>query len=481
MKATLLLGDCLDRLEEIESNSVDAILTDPPYGLSDKMPDMAEVLTHWLNGDDYAHRGGGFMGQSWDSFVPGPAVWREVYRVLKPGGSLMAFGGSRTFDLLTLAIRLAGFQIRDCLSWLYGSGFPKNYDISKGMDKAAGAERTVIGEYVWPDNKPRNTKIHQTKRNLYYDIKSDASQNDRSITAPSTPDAQKWDGYGTALKPAWEPIIWAMKPVEGGFVNNALTWGVAGVNIDKGRIGLNGEKKPIFINGVDRDRDRSSFDTGGSNRTGDYSNQGRWPANVILDETAAGMLDEQSGELRSGGSGKNNNNGTSIWGTTHRRVNNHIDLNEGGASRFFYVAKASKAERNLGLKGMPERVKIYNGTSGESSKDLKPVEKRFTTKTRNDHPTVKPVDLLVYLAGRLKPPEGGVILDPFMGSGTTGMAAVKTGWAEFIGIEIGEWYYEIAARRISWAQENWDLLEGSELDLEGVEVERGKRQLKLFE
>ena len=210
---TLHVGDCTEVLQTLPDESVDAIVCDPPYGLS-REPDVAEVLTHWLAGDDYEHRGGGFMGKSWDSFVPGPAVWSECLRVLKPGGHLVAFGGTRTFDLQTIALRMAGFEIRDVLSYMYGSGFPKSANVSRLIDKAAGVEREVVGEM--PDR--------WTGFGAVLNFATGRPRSTVPVTAgPATPEAAQWDGWGTALKPAWESIVWATKPGNGTTVDGILS------------------------------------------------------------------------------------------------------------------------------------------------------------------------------------------------------------------------------------------------------------------
>jgi len=202
----VILGDCLDVLRELPDNSIDSVVTDPPYGLS-KEPDIEEVLTKWMAGEDYEHRGGGFMGKTWDSFVPGPSIWREVYRVLKPGGHALVFAGTRTQDLMTISLRLAGFEIRDVIEWLYFNGFPKSLDVGKAFDKRAGVEREVIREYVAPDGNPRTNGTHFSAG----EIGGKRPKKDY-LTAPATPLAKKWNGWGTALKPSHEPIIYARKP-----------------------------------------------------------------------------------------------------------------------------------------------------------------------------------------------------------------------------------------------------------------------------
>ncbi|MFE0305530.1 DNA methyltransferase, partial [Bacillus altitudinis] len=265
-------GDCLAILRMLPDNSVDSIVTDPPYGLS-KEPDMAEVLRHWLAGDDYQHTGSGFMGKSWDSFVPGPSVWRECLRVLKPGGHLLAFFGARTQDLGTLAIRLAGFEIRDSIAWMYGSGFPKNMDVSKQIDKMAGVEREVISEKSNRSNfDPNSEGGGGFKRGTII------------TSAPATEAAKEWDGWGTALKPAHEPITMARKPFKGSVTANVLAHGTGALNINACRIGT--EIRSRLEAGFVRNgrTDEEVFNSGYGRPkvvTGEVA--GRWPANPIHD------------------------------------------------------------------------------------------------------------------------------------------------------------------------------------------------------
>jgi site-specific DNA-methyltransferase (adenine-specific) len=363
---TLYEGDCFEVMRELPDNSVDAIVTDPPYGLS-REPDIEEVLRHWLAGDDYYRRGGGFMGKTWDSFVPGPVVWREVCRVVKPGGHILCFAGTRTVDLMGISLRLGGFEIRDCLQWLYGSGFPKSLDISKAIDKKLGAEREVIGV----------CKRAGKEIGTY-----GAFEGNNKITVPATPEAQEWEGWGTALKPANEPIVLARKPLsEKTIAENVMKWGTGGLNIDGCRIESGGEHKRAY---QPTNHERGVY---GKQTAFQPSNkEGRFPANVILDEEAGRMLDEQ----------------------------------QEGASRFFYVAKASRSERTHG------------------------------GKVENNHVTVKPLKLMRYLCRLITPP-GGTVLDPFAGSGTTFLAAIQEGFS-CIGIEKEPEYCEIIRKRMAELQ-----------------------------
>lgn len=449
----VLEGDCVDLLRDMPDASVDSIVTDPPYGLSSQ-PDAAEVLRHWLAGDDYQHRGSGFMGRSWDSFVPGPTVWRECLRVLKPGGHLLAFFGSRTFDLGTLAIRLAGFEVRDSIMWLYGSGFPKSLDVSKAIDKAAGVEREVVGLRAYGDGQTYNGGAASGRTGG--GIMGDAVERGPSIqTAPSTPEAQQWEGWGTALKPAHEPIVVARKPLNGTVAANVLKHGTGALNIDACRIEGDVPSVPQPTYGV-RDDGVTNFGSG-EGRNGDMSTApgGRWPANVVLDPEAAQQLDDQSGDLATNEPRLNRRGattGTSIGGhdtystaALHEAITGFGD--HGGASRFYYTAKASSAERNAGLDAFEEG--IGGGMHATASQSmLTGSGNERNPMRRNVHPTVKPIDLMRWLT-RLTTPPGGTILDPYTGSGTTGCAATLEQYA-FIGCEQSPEYAAIARARIQW-------------------------------
>jgi len=370
-------GDCLDTLKNAPDNSIDSIVTDPPYGLS-------------------------FMGKGWDYDVPTVEIWKECLRVLKPGGHLLAFGGTRTYHRLVVAIEDAGFEIRDQIQWLYGQGFPKSMDISKAIDKAAGAERDVVFEGA----SGKGT----VSENAYGDGLNVNFQQ-RPITAPATPEAKQWSGWGTALKPANEPICLARKPLsETTIAKNVLKHGTGGLNIDGGRIGTD-EKLTSGRHQSGRTDPNQSFKY--ESRTEYEQNTGgRFPSNVILDEDAARVLDGQAAQ---------------------------------SVSRFFYQAKASKAERNYGCENLPT-VECGVGDDRPSGQSMQRLDGRETRAMQNTHPTVKPIKLMEYLVKLITPP-GGKVLDPFMGSGTTGVAALRCGF-EFRGIEREENYFYISQARL---------------------------------
>ena len=366
--AQLIHGDCLEVLNGMPDNSVDSVVTDPPYGLS-------------------------FMGKKWDYDVPEQAIWEECLRVLKPGGHLLAFAGTRTQHRMAVRIEDAGFEIRDMIAWAYGNGFPKSMDVSKAIDKAAGAEREVIGQ----DTKARST----SSASALPTMGGETVYQSWDITAPATESAKQWKGWGTALKPALEPITVARKPFKGTVAANVMEWGTGAINIDGCRVGPPITHQPGGLH-------RGSGSTVGS-FTGETEFErdahGRWPANLIHDGS-----DEPTELL-------------------------------GAAARFFYCAKASKKDRDEGLDGFEakSRPTMGNGIGVQSDQQK--------ANNRNIHPTVKPTDLMAYLC-RLVTPPGGVVLDPFMGRGSTGKAAVREGF-RFIGIEMDAEYLAIAEARIA--------------------------------
>jgi DNA modification methylase len=414
----LFKGDCLDQLKLIPDCSIDSIVTDPPYGLA-------------------------FMGKKWDYDVPSVEIWKEVLRVLKPGGHLLSFGGTRTYHRMVINIEDAGFEIRDQIMWIYGSGFPKSMDISKAIDKQAGAEREVIGKTKVAGGIHRGT------------MNDDGWEGrEQNITAPATESAKQWQGWGTALKPANEPICLARKPIsEKTVASNVLKHGTGAMNIDESRVGENpGYSYPNGAGG-------NSFSVGngvdGTRNTPVLSSQGRWPANVIFDEEAGKILDEQTKDQRAskprGGTTVNRTFKDAMFNMGEDSIVDGSQFNDsGGASRFFYCAKTSKSERNAGLEGMPEKqasglpMRSKDGDRGGEGIDGSETDR--TTKNQNFHPTVKPIKLMTYLIKLITPP-GGIVLDPFMGSGSTGVAAKNEGF-KFVGIERDEEYFKIASNRI---------------------------------
>ena len=411
---TIIHGDCLEELKKLDDNSVDAVITDPPYGLSNTKPkQVADVLKAWVTGDTVSvpAKRGGFMGADWDSFVPPPAVWEECMRVLKPGGHMAVFAGARTQDLMGLSIRLAGFEIRDTLGWIYGSGFPKSMDVSKTIDKAAGAEREVVG--VGVSGKSAGMQ------NLG---PSGIAGGEYDITAPATSEAQRWDGWGTALKPAIEPIILARKPLDGTVANNVLAHGVGGLNIDACRVSTDDDtSRP-----PGRDGGNATWDLSSREKPSVSHSAGRFPANVLLDEHAAKEMDKQSGWLKDRGNKRESKSTYTGGGATSFTGGGTSPLSYGaggGASRFFpvfkYQAKAPKKERPVIVREDGSKIQ---------------------------HATVKPLALMEWLV-TLITPEGGTILDPFAGTGTTLQAATNKGFNP-IGIEADADYIQLIHQRM---------------------------------
>jgi len=599
----LILGECLEEMKKFEPSTIDTIITDPPYGLS-------------------------FMGKKWDYDVPSIDIFKEMLRVAKPGATLLCFAGSRTQHRMACNIEDAGWILKDCIMWLYGSGFPKATDISKQLDKMgtnqlgwiefSKAYRKIvenssynhndIDKYLnikasscyWARTDNRGGLPPQQHWNKVKDLLGIGDEFDglyaeaereiigqkkvmgkdnaktygkfkggmQDITLSSTPEAKLWNGWKShGLKPAYEPIIVAMKPNEGTYAENALKHGVSGLNIDGSRItsdknaykddDSNDHKvlshilsdivrtlhsyKPFSLvellekdllssavsyvqswyKGKDslcdcqtyhrlydalfplfQENDQDVFQKlhdvhdsisrlrkESSNTPHDYichhstcdvsslieksyklvnelynkytpkdiQSKGRFPANIILDKEAAELLDEQSGELKSGGGIKTPLNGKK----STFRISIHKELHpytkdKGGASRFFYVAKASKSERNAGCDGLEEKqTKGGGGGIGDYLENVNSMSGKYGSEkapANNHHPTVKPIKLMEYLCKLTKTPTGGIVLDPFMGSGTTGVACKITG-RDFIGIEMEEEYIKIAEARINTSQQ----------------------------
>jgi site-specific DNA-methyltransferase (adenine-specific) len=409
-------GDNREVLKNLADNSIDSVVTDPPYELA-------------------------FMGKSWDATGVAYSVelWQEVMRVLKPGGHLLAFSGSRTYHRMAVAIEDAGFEIRDQIMWIYGSGFPKSHDISKGIDKQAGAEREVVKTgFAYGISVGQEAQGYRPADYVSKQLSNEAI----------TTEAKQWQGWGTALKPAHEPIVVARKPLIGTVAANVLTYGTGGLNIDGSRVGneivsTHHAPKGTFAGGEpNRGSDTSTY----------QNHTGRWPANVIhdgSDEVVALFPDSKGGAFpakrgqainTSFASGQETEGGFRAMGDS------------GSAARFFYCAKASKRDRNEGLDGLPSQRRAGLQGADNDKDNLDPVSERWRTQpSANHHPTVKPTDLMRYLC-RLVTPPGGIVLDPFMGSGSTGKAAMYEGF-EFVGIELTDEYLPIAKARIEFAIE----------------------------
>jgi DNA modification methylase/transcriptional regulator with XRE-family HTH domain len=450
----IINGDCLDVLKELEDNSVDSIVTDPPYGLS-------------------------FMGKRWDYDVPSVEVWAECLRVLKPGGHLLAFAGTRTQHRMAVRIEDAGFEIRDMIAWVYGSGFPKSLDVSKAIDKRGGAQVAWFGPWfrqwrklngitqkevsaLFPSktggltgcvanwelgfNMPTPeqfnlirdrfdlpfTSIEEAEREVvgqktagmgsgetFGMLQAEGRNSEATkvvdITAPATPEAKQWQGWGTALKPALEPITVARKPLIGTVAENVLQHGTGAINVDGCRVeGVGAMKWEKPRGGI--------WSTDSSAKAALVQNeQGRWPANLIHNgsEEVVGLFPQSKSTGGQASLGAFRNGDVYGKGRDEREIRDPGYGDSGSAARFFYCAKASKADRGEG----------------------------------NNHPTVKPTDLMRYLCRLVTPPKG-IVLDPFMGSGSTGKGAILEGF-DFIGIEREEEYCKIAEQRIGVVVNNF--------------------------
>jgi len=458
MKTNIILnGDCLEHMKKLPENSVDAIITDPPYGLE-------------------------FMGKDWDKFKQGKNIaggttgegtpfgrskplnsvyqydleqknqmqnhffefGKEALRILKAGGYMLIFGGTRTYHRMTCGIEDAGFEIRDCIMWMYGSGFPKSLNIGKQVDKIQGNEREIVGK----GEAGYMVDIAKTRKEQGYRPNLTKSTKEFELTKGNS----EWEGWGTALKPAYEPIILARKPLsEKNVALNVLKWGTGGLNIDACRINHNEEIKTTKRIGrkdaLVMTNESCGFDNT-KNTMASADPKGRFPANIILDEEAGEILDEQSGISKSsGGSGEKSMG--ALGDTKYGKYNKKLGENAGGlgdkgvASRFFYCAKASKSERNFGLENTDIKEKPIPINEPHNSKSLK---ERYNMVSKNNHPTVKPINLMEYLI-KLVSKEGAIILDPFIGSGTTAIACIKLN-RDWIGIEKEPEYIKIANARI---------------------------------
>lgn len=408
MEYLLICGDSLEKLKDLDENSVDSIVTDPPYEL-------------------------GFMGKKWDKtgIAFKKELWQEALRVLKPGGHLLAFSGTRTVHRMVCAIEDSGFEIRDMITWNYGSGFPKSLDVSKAIDKKFGAEREVIKV---------NGKVFTGSNN---NINGTTGEYDKLSNEPTTPQVKQWQGWGTALKPSIEPICVARKPLsEKTVAENVLKWGVGGLNIDGCRVGASEEDKKIMNdkaskNPTGKKAENVPFVEGicsGAN------NIGRWPANFIHSgcEEVVSLFPNTKSTVPSDkqkNGGKFPKDNTIKLGLEEIKRTGFDD--SGSASRFFYCAKASRKDRNEGLDGFEQKIGgRHAGTSNQE------------TYNNNHHPTVKPTDLMAYLC-RLVTPPNGTVLDPFNGSGSTGKACAREGF-DYIGIDLSQDYLDISKARIEF-------------------------------
>lgn len=435
MSSRLIHADCLEALRGLPDASVDSVVTDPPAGIA-------------------------FMGKGWDEDKGGRRQWiawlaeimGECLRVLKPGGHALVWALPRTSHWTATALEDAGFEVRDCLVHIFGSGFPKSLDVSKAIDKAAGAEREIVGKHPNPSSTRARTAM------------GDGWQESPDITAPATDAARQWNGWGTALKPASEHWWLCRKPLIGTVAENVQAHGTGALNIDGARVA--GKPRTTHAEG-----NKSAKGIYGTELKERYSYEGpdsRWPPNLLLSHTpecgdtcaegcAVAEMDRQSGPKkasfvrnRTAGARPFNNDGAP---TNYVSEKVEVTETEGGASRFFpvfkYQAKASRSERERGLTAFPERAAPkFDGGDFVRGNDNNAKDQ----KAKNHHPTVKPIALMRWLARLVTPPDG-VVLDPFMGSGTTGVACVEEGFS-FIGIEREAEYHAIATARVEHAKKD---------------------------
>ena len=389
----IILGHNLLVLRTWPDACMDSCVVDPPYGLK-------------------------FMGKAWDADVPKAIIWKQVLRVLKPGGHLLSFFGTRTYHRGVCAIEDAGFEIRDQIGYCYGSGFPKSLDISRAIDKAAGAKRKVIGKDQYAN---RGAGINGAT----FKMANSTSAKRGDITAPSTDAAKQWSGWGTAIKPAWEPIVLARKPIKGTVAENVIKHGTGGLNVDGCRIG-NDEMKCAKSDGTFKSANlaMACHNTG---RVNAGIKTGRWPANLIHDGGPE-VLDLFPGE------------------------------GDKSAARFFYCPKASRTERDAGCTTMPRAVLARSCQAIAEAERGNVVEHEAGAFNQarlvyNDHATVKPLSLMRYLCRLITPP-GGLVLDPFVGSGSTAIAAMQEGF-QYLGIDSDSKSVEIAKARLAhWSTHN---------------------------
>jgi len=551
----IINGDSYEELKKFPDNYFDSVITDPPYGLG-KEPNAEEVLKAWTSVGYLEVKGSGFMGKEWDAFVPQPLFWKEVFRVLKHGGHVVAFFGTRTYDWGVMAMRLGGFEIRDCIQWVYGSGFPKSHNISKAIDRMEGYKIENKSDFT-EFSKTTDTTKHIQRFKVCTECEKllfgqDPCKCEWRNHKGLSDMGKQWNGWGSALKPANEPIVLARKPLEKGLsiAENVLKWGTGAINIDGCRVKMS-KNDYEEIDAKSTKNPTSNYNENPTKKYGDFAEniatkpntQGRFPANLILthhpececkgmkkikaikgglggsvsmneqgfgfkkienganagglgdengeetiedwachDDCPIKIMDEQSGD-RKGWASQNHNSFNPYGGNSFNKIETdrnglHQGYNDtGGASRFFYVAKASKSERNFGLEEFEEKQTIggggtYNEEAAAKYGSIKAVAKNF-------HPTVKPVKLMQYLVRMITPPYGKV-LDPFNGSGTTGVACALENF-EYTGIELDADYCKISEARIN----NWSEIDEYEqykiINQEDESPTNNVIQTKLFE
>lgn len=443
MNASYYHGDALERLKEIPDETYTAILTDPPYGLG-KDPDMNEVLAHWLNGDDYKASGSGFKGETWDSFVPGPSVWKELYRTAKPGAFMLVYCGTRTADIMGVSIRLGGWTKRDEIevhgpidqfSWIYSTAMPKSLNISKLADKQAGEAGEVVESYDIPDHRNGHGRAYGSSMFA----REETGTMQHVVRKPVSETAKTWHGYGTALNPSHEVIMVFRKPSPYDFLTTAKLYGTGVLNIDAARIPTYGKDKEQHLKEWDRLQSEAANNSVAMNKgleaidLSSYKKDGRWPKNTLFYccdgevedcECPLRQLDAQSPASKS----VRANRGAGINGNLFKSPDYKSEVrgfnDEGSKSRFFYIDKSSRLERDMGLDGPC------------------------------NHPTVKPISLSSYLAKMVCPPDvyldDAVIAIPFSGVGSEAIGAALAGWRNIHLFEQNEDYLAMSRKRMAW-------------------------------
>ena len=471
-------GSMLDMEEVIKPNSIDAIVTDPPYEL-------------------------GFMGKSWDKsgIAFQKETWKKCLSVLKPGGHLVAFGGSRTFHRIACAIEDAGFELRDTIMWIYGSGMPKSMNIGLAIDKKNGIKSEIIGY----SNNTMPDFIDAGKKNSVNKVGINDGESANRIKQPIYKAQNEWDGWGTTLKPSFEPIIIARKPCEGTCIDNVLKYGVGGINIDECRVPMSDSDYNMITNKASKNP-TDNYNNNVAKKYGEYAlniatlpnEQGRFPSNVILtydetdkEEVCGGFPNSgngNGGEVYSYKGREYNNKDTSMFnGDKPQAPSNYND--SGSASRYFYCAKANKKDRDEGLESFQAqsdkakgnglgRICEFCGTPQLRAKDCKcKIKSWILPPQKNIHPTVKPTELMQYLV-RLVTPKGGTVLDPFNGSGSTGKACMYENKErnvdyKYIGIELTEEYLPISKARIEYVK--------NASSIEAIKTEKPQNYGSLFD
>jgi len=483
------LANIKDWAANYDGELFDGILCDPPYHLvsmtkrwgSDKAHNTPIMDTK--EGGVFARSAKGFMGKDWDGvdengigIAQDPEMWALLYKLLKPGAHLLAFSGSRTYHRMAVAIEDAGFEIRDMIEWVYGSGFPKSLNIAKQLDKmvtdtpgvssektdnAVGLNGATDQPSSWDNNEYGGGNAKCPICNKWF-ISGSPCVCPKEKVSYKTNEAQYWEGYGTALKPAHEPCVLARKPIEGNVAQNCLKHGTGGLNIDGSRVTTEDNLNGGMYSGSGKAKTVADHKWGFEKRDGQYVQPtGRFPANLIHDGSDE-VLEVFPDSKSTGGTGKISLDSNINLGGG----NNYFHFNDSGsAARFFYTAKSSKSERNAGLDGFEIKEALFNNTGLKNNGDG---TERPQGKFQNHHPTVKPLALTKYLATLIKPPKGGRLLVPFSGSGSEMIGALQAGWEYVEGVELTEEYIPIAEARIKY----W---------LDKIQEEKDNEQPSLFD